>query len=223
MSHTYSMTVPLLPSFAVGFRSWGWPSRPVQQVGLSREKTPQRQEHGRPAKDGLVLVMVTDIISKNKVESWQEYPTHSGEVEARRFVAWPNDYIRHQQSGHKPNASEAEVIKDDLHPDQFVSPMTIMSTQYLRRVPTFNICIRSKSCLGFFSANRLNRYQVLTNHSMLHGFLRSTSSIIFSSESHSVVNHRLRKTPFKAPDVCYGKTYLSQRKISSATTFHETT
>jgi len=82
-------------------------------------------------KDGWVPVMVTDIISKNKVEPWQEYPTHSGEVEAGSFVAWPTDYTRHRQSGHmhKQNVSEVEVLKDGLHPDQFVSPRTIMSRE----------------------------------------------------------------------------------------------
>lgn len=121
-----------------------------------RKKITKSQVHGRPVKDGWVPVMVTDIISKNKVESWQEYPTHSGEVEVGRFAVWPTDYIRHQQSGHKPNASEAEVLKDDLHPNQ-----------YLSRVPTFNTCIRSKLS-WFFSANRTTArhcccYEATTN------------------------------------------------------------
>lgn len=95
------------------------------------QQTSQSQVHGRPIKDGWVPVMVTDIISKNKVEPWQEYPTHSGEVEAGSFVAWPTDYTRHRQSGHmhKQNVSEVEVLKDGLHPDQFVSPRTIMSRE----------------------------------------------------------------------------------------------
>jgi len=71
--------------------------------------------------------MIQDVLSKGKVEPWQEYPTHSGEVEKGSFVAWPTDHMRPQQIIPKPNISETELLKDALHPDQFDSPGTIMS------------------------------------------------------------------------------------------------
>ena len=79
-----------------------------------------------------------DVLSKGKVEPWQEYPTHSGEVEKGSFVAWPTDHMRPQQIIPKPNISETELLKDALHPDQFDSPGTIMSRDRQLRSRTYN-------------------------------------------------------------------------------------
>lgn len=88
--------------------------------------------HGRALKTGWAAVMIQDILSKGKVEPWQEYPTHSGEVEEGSFVAWPTAYIQPrrealQTARPKQNLSETQGLKDALHPDKFVSPGTIMS------------------------------------------------------------------------------------------------
>ena len=66
-----------------------------------------------------------------KVEPWQEYPTHSGEVEEGSFVAWPTAYIQPrrealQTARPKQNLSETQGLKDALHPDKKImrkSPM----------------------------------------------------------------------------------------------------
>ena len=93
--------------------------------------TAQRQVHGRALHTDWVTVMVQELVSKTKVQPWPEFPTHSGEVEAGSLVAWPTTHTRPQQSAPVPpgpsNASEPELLKDALHPDQFVSPGTIMS------------------------------------------------------------------------------------------------
>lgn len=94
--------------------------------------TAQAMVHGRALKTGWAAVMIQDILSKGKVEPWQEYPTHSGEVEEGSFVAWPTAYIQPrrealQTARPKQNLSETQGLKDALHPDKFVSPGTIMS------------------------------------------------------------------------------------------------
>jgi len=92
--------------------------------------TNQAQVHGHELQPGWVAVMVKEIVSKSKVEPWQQYPTHSGEVEAGSFVAWPTEHIRPQATpsqNAKANLSEPDVLKDSLHPNQFDSPGTIMS------------------------------------------------------------------------------------------------
>jgi len=92
--------------------------------------TAQTEVHGRVLNTDWVAVMVQEVVSKGKVEPWPEFPTHSGEVEEGSFVAWPTTHTRTQQSAPiapRPNLSEQEVLKDALHPDQFVSPGTIMS------------------------------------------------------------------------------------------------
>jgi len=68
-------------------------------------------------------------MSKGKGQPWPEFPKHSGEVEEGSFVAWPKTHTRPQQSvlvAPGPSLSEPEVLKDTLHPDQFISPGTIM-------------------------------------------------------------------------------------------------
>ena len=93
--------------------------------------TAQSQVHGRALNTDWVAVMVQEVVSKGKVQPWPEFPTHSGEVEEGSFVAWPRTPTRPQQSDPvapgPSNISEPEVLKDALHPDQFVSPGTIMS------------------------------------------------------------------------------------------------
>ena len=94
--------------------------------------TAQAIVHGRTLKTGWAAVMVKDILSKRNVEPWQEYPTHSGEVEEGSFVAWPTANIRHPQreapqTTPKQNLSKAQGLKDALHPDKFVSPGAMIS------------------------------------------------------------------------------------------------
>lgn len=96
--------------------------------------TAQAMVHGRALKTGWAAVMIQDILSKGKVEPWQEYPTHSGEVEEGSFVAWPTAYIQPrrealQTARPKQNLSETQGLKDALHPGKFVSPGTIMSRE----------------------------------------------------------------------------------------------
>ena len=98
----------------------------------------QTQVHGHTLSSGWVAVMVQDVLSKRKAVPWQEYPTHSGEVEEGSFVAWPKAHIRPHQSVPKPNLPEMEVLKDSLHPDKFVSPGTIMSRDRQLRSRTYN-------------------------------------------------------------------------------------
>lgn len=60
--------------------------------------TQQKHVHGRGLNPGWVAVRIQDVISKEKVEPWREYPAHSGEVEAGSFIAWPTEYISPKQS-----------------------------------------------------------------------------------------------------------------------------
>ena len=62
-------------------------------VGTGRLMPNLQQVHGRKLKSGWVAVEVTDLNDEN-VESWSEFPTHSGFLEKGSFSAWPKDGIR---------------------------------------------------------------------------------------------------------------------------------
>ena len=129
--------------------------------------------------------MVQEVVSKGKVQPWPEFPTHSGEVEEGSFIAWPTTHARPQQSvpvGPGPsNLSEPEVLKDALHPDQFVSPGTIMSRDRKLRI---------KKKVGYQRKSGPNRDDSWWELTLVRVFanshrLSSTWSKVFKSLIHS--------------------------------------
>lgn len=86
--------------------------------------TAQTTMHGKELTRGWVPVMVKEI--SLTVRPWQEYPTHSDEVERGSFVAWPVGHLR-QKVPPKSYSREAELLRDNLHPDKSVSPPSIVS------------------------------------------------------------------------------------------------
>lgn len=84
--------------------------------------TGQNIVHGRKLTDDWVPVLVKEITST--IRPWQEYPTHSDQVENNSFIAWPVNHLRRKT---RIRVTELDSLKDRRHPDQAVSPGTLMS------------------------------------------------------------------------------------------------
>lgn len=54
--------------------------------------TKQTSVHGKELAAGWVPLLVTEIAPT--ISPWPEYPTHSGQVERKSFIAWPETWLR---------------------------------------------------------------------------------------------------------------------------------
>ncbi|KAJ7371410.1 hypothetical protein OS493_025874 [Desmophyllum pertusum] len=69
--------------------------------------TGQNIVHGRKLTDEWVPVLVKEITST--IRPWQEYPTHSGQVENNSFIAWPVNHLRRKT---RIRVTELDSLKD---------------------------------------------------------------------------------------------------------------
>jgi len=79
------------------------------------EKTNSNTVHGRDLKPGWGAFLVKRLC-KPSVKPWQDFPTHSGEVEENSFIAWPLSHIKAKKKQKNARRNEASSLVDALHP-----------------------------------------------------------------------------------------------------------